>query len=109
MREEEEFDINKPIRIESFLKELDELIMEYHAEIYLNDDLFEGIEVVKNAAKEEMHQSTTPEIPGFEGTTNQLKELNGVPITKKPFSTKDPMGIKRFRKQIINPNKSYDK
>jgi hypothetical protein len=71
-----EFDTNKPARIESFLRELDNLVQEYHAELYLNDDLFEGIEVVVNAAKEEINSSVVPEIPGFEGTINQLRDLS---------------------------------
>jgi hypothetical protein len=71
-----EFDTNKPARIESFLRELDNLVQEYHAELYLNDELFEGIEVVVNAAKEEINSSVAPEIPGFEGTINQLRDLS---------------------------------
>jgi hypothetical protein len=71
-----EFDTNKPARIESFLRELDNLVQEYHAELYLNDELFEGIEAVVNAAKEEINSSVAPEIPGFEGTINQLRDLS---------------------------------
>jgi hypothetical protein len=71
-----EFDTNKPARIESFLRELDNLVQEYHAELYLNDDVFEGIEAVVNAAKEEINSSVAPEIPGFEGTINQLRDLS---------------------------------
>ena len=49
-----EFDTNKPTRIESFLRELDDLVDEYHAELYLNDELFAAMNDVKSAAKLEM-------------------------------------------------------
>jgi len=57
MREESEFDVNKPSRIESFLRELDDLVEEYHGELYLNDEFFAAIDNVKSAAKDEMGRS----------------------------------------------------
>ena len=45
-----EFERNTPGRIDQFIKELDALVEEYHAELYLKDDVFTGIEAVKNAA-----------------------------------------------------------
>jgi hypothetical protein len=48
------FDTNKPSRIEEFIKALDGLVDEYHAELYLNDELFAAINDVKTAAKSEM-------------------------------------------------------
>jgi hypothetical protein len=50
LAEASEFDTNKPERIRSFVRELDDLVEEYHAELYLNDALFAGIEAVKDAA-----------------------------------------------------------
>ena len=47
---ESEFERNTPDRIDQFIKELDALIEEYHAELYLKDDVFTGIEAVKIAA-----------------------------------------------------------
>ena len=48
--EASEFETNKPERVKSFLRELDDLVEEYHAELYLSDEVFAGIETVKNAA-----------------------------------------------------------
>ena len=48
--DESEFERNTPFRINQFIKELDALIEEYHAELYLKDDVFTGIEAVKMAA-----------------------------------------------------------
>ena len=73
--EESEFDTNKPARIEAFLKSLDDLVDEYHAELYLNDDLFSAIEDVKSAAKAEMG-GPVDDIPGFEGTMDALDSLS---------------------------------
>ena len=58
LAEASEFHTNKPERIKSFLRELDDLVEEYHAELYLSDDLFAGIETVKDAA---MAESTSIE------------------------------------------------
>jgi len=75
LEESSEFDTNKPSRIESFLRELDDLIEEYHAELYLNDDWAVAIANVKSAAKSEMGNVEIPEIPGFEGTRDTLNSL----------------------------------
>tara|TARA_R110000765_G_C18652010_1_gene575666 strand:- start:77 stop:337 length:261 start_codon:yes stop_codon:yes gene_type:complete len=47
---ETEFTRNRPARIDQFISELDDLLDEYHAELYLKDDVFTGIEAVKRAA-----------------------------------------------------------
>ena len=47
---ETEFTRNRPARIDQFISELDNLLDDYHAELYLKDDVFSGIEVVKRAA-----------------------------------------------------------
>jgi len=70
-----EFDANKPARIEAFLKELDALVNEYHAELYLNDEFFSAIDDVKSAAKAEMG-GPVGDIPGFEGTKDALDSLS---------------------------------
>jgi hypothetical protein len=71
-----EFDTNKPTRIESFLRELDDLIDEYHAELYLNDELFAAMNDVKSAAKLEMgREDEMDDMPGFEGTKDSLRSL----------------------------------
>jgi hypothetical protein len=54
LNEASEFDTNKPTRVTEFLKALDVLVDEYHAELYLNDDLYNAIEMVKKAAKDEI-------------------------------------------------------
>jgi hypothetical protein len=54
LNEASEFDTNKPARVAEFLKALDALVDEYHAELYLNDDLSNAIEMVKKAAKDEI-------------------------------------------------------
>lgn len=50
--EESPFMKNKPARIAEFIKALDALVDEYHAELYLSDELFAAIEMVKKAANE---------------------------------------------------------
>ena len=47
---ETEFTRNRPARIDQFISELDNLLDDYHAELYLKDDVFSGIEAVKRAA-----------------------------------------------------------
>jgi hypothetical protein len=61
------FDTNKPSRIEEFIKALDGLVDEYHAELYLNDELFAAINDVKTAAKSEM---------GREDTINEAEKVD---------------------------------
>ena len=74
---ESEFATNKPGRVEDFIKALDDLIEEYHAELYLNDELFAAIDAVKMAAKQEMgRDENTGDIPGFEGTMDALDSLS---------------------------------
>ena len=53
LNEASEFDTNKPARIAEFITALNRLVDDYHAELYLNDDLFAAIEMVIKAAKEE--------------------------------------------------------
>ena len=53
LNEASEFNTNKPARIAEFITALNRLVDDYHAELYLNDDLFAAIEMVIKAAKEE--------------------------------------------------------
>ena len=74
---------NKPDRIEDFINSLDNLIEEYHADLYLNDELFTAIDAVKRAAKQEMgREDEMGDIPGFEGTRDALDNL-GLEEAKK--------------------------
>lgn len=74
---------NKPERIEDFINSLDNLIEEYHADLYLNDELFMAIDAVKRAAKQEMgREDEMGDIPGFEGTRDALDNL-GLEEAKK--------------------------
>jgi hypothetical protein len=59
--EASEFDMNKASRIEEFIIALNNLVDEYHSELYLNDDLFAAIEMVIKAAKEEAMNSKLSE------------------------------------------------
>jgi len=56
-----EFDTNKPARIAEFIKALDMLVDEYHAELYLSDDLFSAVEMVKKAANEAINLNEAEE------------------------------------------------
>jgi hypothetical protein len=71
-----EFDTNKPGRVGEFIKALDDLVDEYHAELYLNDELFAAMNDVKSAAKLEMgREDEMDDMPGFEGTKDSLRSL----------------------------------
>ena len=53
LAEANEFDTNKPARIDEFIDKLLNLIDEYHAELYLNDNFYDAIGTVVKIAKEE--------------------------------------------------------
>jgi hypothetical protein len=77
------FATNKPGRIGEFIKSLDSLVDEYHAELYLNDELFTALDAVKEAAQMEMgREDEMGDIPGFEGTRDALGGL-GLEEAKK--------------------------
>ena len=59
--EASEFDMNKATRIKEFIIALNKLVDEYHAELYLNDDLSSAISMVIKAAKEEAMNSKLSE------------------------------------------------
>jgi len=54
LNEASEFDTNKPARIAAFIKDLDALMDEYHAELYLFGGVLDAIEMVKKVAMEEI-------------------------------------------------------
>ena len=54
LNEASEFDTNKPARIAAFIKDLDALVDEYHAELYLFGGVLDAIEMVKKVAQEEI-------------------------------------------------------
>ena len=53
LNEANEFDTNKPARIAEFITALNRLVDEYHGELYLKDEVFEGVMMIIKAAKEE--------------------------------------------------------
>lgn len=69
LNEASEFDKNKPARIAAFIKDLDALVDEYHAELYLFGDVLDAIEMVKKSAKEEMNLN---EAEGDEEVTDDV-------------------------------------
>ena len=69
LNEASEFDKNKPARIAAFIKDLDALVDEYHAELYLFGNVLDAIEMVKKAAKEEMNLN---EAEGDEEVTDDV-------------------------------------
>jgi len=54
LNEASEFETNKPARIAAFIKDLDALVDEYHAELYLFGGVLDAIEMVKKVAMEEI-------------------------------------------------------
>jgi len=52
-----EFEENNPEQLRQFIKELDNLIDKYHANIYLLDDVFEGTEMIKQSVQNQLRNS----------------------------------------------------
>jgi len=75
--EASEFDMNKESRIEEFIIALNNLVDEYHSELYLNDDLFAAIEMVIKAAKEEAMNSELSEAKKDE----EVEDIKDVDVT----------------------------
>jgi len=75
--EASEFDMNKAARIKEFIIALNRLVDEYHAELYLNDDLFSAIEMVIKAAKEEAMNSELSEAKKDE----EVEDIKDVDVT----------------------------
>ena len=49
-----EFGAKHKSYLKAFLKQLNELVDEYHPEIYLMDEVFEGLEKIEKAIKNEL-------------------------------------------------------
>ena len=49
-----EFGAKHKLYLKVFLKQLNELVDEYHPEIYLIDEVFEGLEKIEKAIKKEI-------------------------------------------------------
>jgi len=75
--EASEFDMNKAARIKEFIIALNKLVDEYHAELYLNDDLFSAISMVIKAAKEEAMNSKLSEAKKDE----EVEDIKDVDVT----------------------------
>jgi hypothetical protein len=75
LAEANEFDTNKPARIAEFIKALDMLVDEYHAELYLSDDLFSAVEMVKKAANEAINLNEAEEEVDVEDTEVAVGEV----------------------------------
>jgi len=75
--EASEFDMNKAARIEEFIIALNNLVDEYHSELYLNDDLFSAVEMVIKAAKEEAMNSELSEAK----KDKEVEDIKDVDVT----------------------------
>jgi hypothetical protein len=51
-----EFSPHNPERLRSFIRELNTLIDEYHPNIYLNDEIFEGVDMIIKAVNKQIKQ-----------------------------------------------------
>ena len=51
-----EFEAKHKLYLKAFLKQLNDLVDEYHPEIYLMDEVFEGLEKIEKAIKNELRK-----------------------------------------------------
>ena len=51
-----EFEENNPEQLKAFLTKLDELIEEYHPNIYLLDGVFRGVRLIEVAVLDELNR-----------------------------------------------------
>jgi hypothetical protein len=70
LNEASEFDKAIAPRVATFIKSLDALVDEYHAELYLSDDLYNAVEMVKKAANDVV--SSVNEAKGDEEVTDDV-------------------------------------
>ena len=107
-----EFDSNKPARIKEFIMALNRLVDEYHAELYLNNDLFNAISmVIKYAQEEAMNlneaeekdqpEEETPEVADVEPEITGDEKMVQDALTKA-YETASKMGDKKLLDQIGN-------
>ena len=50
------FEANDPERLKQFLKQFNELIDEFHPNIYLLDGVFEGVEKIEETIKKKLYE-----------------------------------------------------
>jgi len=108
-----EFDSNKPARIKEFIMALNRLVDEYHAELYLNNDLFNAISMVIKYAQEEAmnlneaeekdqpEEEETPEVADVEPEITGDEKIVQDALTKA-YETASKMGDKKLLDQIGN-------
>ena len=82
------FDLEKPARIAAFILALDNLLDEYHAELYLSDDVFAAIEAAKSAAKEAMNLNEAYEATSYDTLVGPV--IMGIGNIKKYVQTSAP-------------------
>jgi len=70
LNEASEFDTAIAPRVAEFIKSLDALVDEYHAELYLSDDLYNAVEMVKKAANDVVN--SVNEAKGDEEVTDDV-------------------------------------
>lgn len=51
------FEANDPERLKQFLKQFNELIDEFHPNIYLLDGVFEGVEKIEETIKKKLYET----------------------------------------------------
>lgn len=51
-----EFGAKHKLYLKAFLKQLNDLVDEYHPEIYLMDEVFEGLEKIEKTIKNELRK-----------------------------------------------------
>jgi uncharacterized protein YoxC len=51
-----EFEKNHPQQLKEFLTKLNELVEDYHHEIYLIDNVFKGIRIIEVAISDELNK-----------------------------------------------------
>jgi len=60
-----EFEENDPKQLKEFLNRLNDLVDEFHPNIYLLDGVFKGIQVVEVAILDELNKKFTPKVINF--------------------------------------------
>ena len=108
-----EFNKTKPARIKEFIIALNRLVDEYHAELYLNDGLFDAISMVIKYAQEEAmnineaeekdqpEEETTPEVADVEPEITGDEKIVQDALTQA-YEAANKIGDKKLLDQIGN-------
>jgi hypothetical protein len=108
-----EFNKTKPARIKEFIIALNRLVDEYHAELYLNDGLFDAISMVIKYAQEEAmnineaeekdqpEEEETPEVADVEPEITGDKKIVQDALTQA-YEAANKIGDKKLLDQIGN-------